>query len=97
MEQPFPLPGRDGAAPRLKAYLQWMVNAYWEPLDFKLPPVPDDCDGPWRRWIDTALESPEDACAWRRGIPVAEQHYRVQPRSLVILILPETGKATVPR
>ena len=84
-------------APRLKAYLQWMVNAYWEPLDFKLPPVPDDCDGPWRRWIDTALESPEDACAWRRGIPVAEQHYRVQPRSLVILILPETGKATVPR
>jgi len=76
-------------APRLGAYLHWMVNAYWEPLQFNLPPVPDECQGPWRRWIDTALENPEDACEWRCGKPVTVEQYRVESRSLVILILPE--------
>ena len=40
----------------LRVYL--ILNAYWEPLDFELPPVGDGGAGPWRRWIDTALESP---------------------------------------
>src|SRR5712691_5385545 len=31
-----------------------IANAYWEPLDFALP------DGSWRRWIDTARDSPQD-------------------------------------
>ena len=48
-----------------------------------------ECQGPWRRWIDTALESPDDACEWRCGKPVTADQYRVEPRSLVILILPE--------
>ena len=30
-----------------------IMNAYWEPLDFELPP--EGMDGPWRRWIDTLL------------------------------------------
>ncbi len=80
-------------APRLGAYLHWMVNAYWEPLQFTLPPVPRECQGPWRRWIDTAMESPEDACEWRCGVHVRADQYRLEPRSLVILILPEINRA----
>jgi len=71
-----------------------MVNAYWEPLQFNLPPVPAECQGPWRRWIDTALESPDDACEWRCGRPVTADQYRVEPRSLVILILAEIDRAS---
>ena len=36
-----------------------MLNAYWEPLTFELPPAPGVYQG-WRRWIDTFLESPND-------------------------------------
>jgi len=36
-----------------------MVNAYWEPLRFSLPDVPDGC-GPWRRIIDTFQDPPSD-------------------------------------
>ena len=36
-----------------------MFNAYWEPLEFELPPLPPG-DG-WLRAIDTALPGPEDA------------------------------------
>ena len=76
-------------APRLGATLHWIVNAYWEPLSFEIPPVPADCRGPWRQWIDTARESPHDICEWRCGVPVAVARYDVQPRSLVILVVEE--------
>ncbi|NUQ61944.1 MAG: glycogen debranching protein GlgX [Pirellulales bacterium] len=74
-------------APRLGAVFHWMLNAYWEPLDFELPPAPSEHPGPWRRWVDTALESPEDIFPWRCGPAVTNAHYNVQPRSLVILVL----------
>jgi glycogen operon protein len=67
-----------------------MVNAYWERLRFELPPVPEGCEGPWRRWVDTAREPPDDICEWRCGLPVATDRYDVQPRSLVILTLEDT-------
>ncbi|MEN6497339.1 MAG: glycogen debranching protein GlgX [Thermoguttaceae bacterium] len=75
-------------AARLGAALHWMVNAYWGPLRFELPPVPAEFQGPWRRWIDTYREPPDDICEWSCGWPVTDSHYLVQPRSLVILILP---------
>ena len=40
-----------------------ILNAYWEPLDFELPPRP--AGGPWRRWIDTSRPSPEDIVEWK--------------------------------
>ncbi|MCR4411205.1 MAG: glycogen debranching protein GlgX [Thermoguttaceae bacterium] len=79
-------------APRLGVSLHWMINSYWEPLSFDLPPVPEGCQGPWRQWVDTARESPEDICEWRCGPPVAGAHYNVQARSSVILILQETQR-----
>jgi hypothetical protein len=36
-----------------------MLNAYWEPLIFKLAPP----DHRWRRWVDTSLTQPEDIYA----------------------------------
>jgi hypothetical protein len=37
-----------------------ILNAYWEPLEFELPQTGKHGAGPWRRWIDTALDSPYD-------------------------------------
>ena len=64
-----------------------MLNAYWEPLTFQLPPVPGESRQPWRRCIDTALASPDDLCSWDKAPFVARATYDVQPRSLVFLAL----------
>jgi isoamylase len=62
-----------------------MLNAYWEPLPFELPPLPAASREPWRRWIDTALASPDDIRPWDEAPFVGEATYRVQPRSVVVL------------
>jgi glycogen operon protein len=80
-------------APRLGATLHWMVNAYWEPLIFELPPVPAGCPGPWYRWVDTSCDSPADISDWRRSSPTTTASYNVQPRSLVILVLHDAQSA----
>jgi isoamylase len=56
------------------------MNAYWERLDFELPRLDVDCV-PWRRWIDTALESPNDIVERQeRSLslvePIKLKHYR---------------------
>ena len=59
-----------------------ILNAYWEPLEFELPPN----DGnPWHRWIDTGLGSPDDISEWQYAPPVAGGDYRAGPRSVVAL------------
>ena len=62
-----------------------MVNAYWEPLAFDIPP-PDPRGGPWRRIIDTALDSPADICDWADATIVRAPKYAVGPRSIVLLL-----------
>jgi isoamylase len=64
--------------------LHGMLNAYWEPLRFALPPA--DQGKAWRRWIDTFLASPDDICPWEKAPAVAEDHYLVQPRSMAFLV-----------
>jgi glycogen operon protein len=68
--------------------LHGMLNAYWEPLTFELPPVPAEGREPWRRWIDTARPSPDDIAAWAEGPPVTAAANPVEPRSLVLLVRP---------
>ena len=63
-------------------YFHLMLNAYWEPLEFELPRVDA---GPWRRWIDTALESPDDIVPWEQSSEVSGNSYRVADRSVVML------------
>ena len=67
--------------------LHTMLNAYWEPLSFQLPPVAGDRGQPWRRCIDTALASPNDICPWEKAPPVAQSTYIVEPRSVVVLAM----------
>jgi glycogen operon protein len=62
-----------------------MLNAYWEPLDFELPPGEEGGPGAWRRWIDTSRESPEDIVPWEAAPAVAGRTYRAEARSMVVL------------
>jgi len=66
--------------PGARYRLHLMVNAYWEPLEFEVPP-----GGLWRRIIDTFPDSPEDVCYWEDAPRIEGPSYRVQPRSMVFL------------
>ena len=66
--------------PPARLHLHAILNAYWEPLDFELPPL-----RPWRRRIDTALDSPHDIADWHSAPIVSGAVYRVEPRSVVVL------------
>ncbi len=72
---------------RASFLLHGMLNAYWEPLTFELPPIPAENRQRWRRCIDTALESPDDIYPWDQAPLVAQTTYMVQPRSVVLLVM----------
>jgi isoamylase len=72
---------------RARYRIHGMLNAYWEPLAFELPPPPAGSDQHWRRWIDTALEAPDDVAAWDHAPAVRDALYRVEPRSMAFLAL----------
>jgi isoamylase len=61
-----------------------ILNAYWEPLDFELP-VCDDREG-WHRWIDTALDPPDEIVEWQKAPSVPGRTYHVGARSVVMLV-----------
>jgi isoamylase len=69
-----------------KMLLHLILNAYWEPLDFELPPVESAGGKPWRRWIDTALDSPQDIVDWQSAPAVPGTTYRAEARSVVVLV-----------
>jgi isoamylase len=64
--------------------LHGMLNAYWEPLDFELHPLPAGA-GPWKRLIDTARAEPEDCCGEGSAPRVDGARCRVEARSFVLL------------
>ena len=65
--------------------LHAMVNAWWQPLTFRLPAA-DGSEACWCRWIDTGRPSPEDIVAWPDLLPWEGDACSVGPRSLVVLI-----------
>jgi glycogen operon protein len=71
-----------------KMLLHLILNAYWEPLEFELPLL--DSGGKWRRWIDTALESPQDIVPWQRSPSIDSLTYRAEPHSIVVLFVGAT-------
>ena len=78
-----------------KYYVHWILNAYWEPLDFELPAVGDQSEGQWRRWLDTGLDSPEDIVPWPDARPCPGRTYRIGPHSVAVLYaLVETSGGT---
>jgi glycogen operon protein len=62
-----------------------MINAYWEPLAFELPPLVDGPHAGWRRWIDTYNESPDDISDEAEAPPVQGPTYLVRPRTVAAL------------
>jgi len=62
-----------------------IFNAYWEALDFDLPRLNDACENRWRRWIDTALDSPHDIVEWETAQSIPGYVYRAESRSVVML------------
>jgi glycogen operon protein len=65
-----------------------IFNAYWEALDFELPILRDGTQS-WRRWIDTALDPPNEICEWGAEKPVLGTTYRAGARSVVVLLAGE--------
>jgi isoamylase len=62
-----------------------IFNAYWEPLQFQLPTVDNGGENPWRRWVDTSLESPQEIVEWQKSLGVPGYTYTAGPRSVVVL------------
>ncbi len=60
-----------------------MINAYWKPLPFKIQEFERHS---WRRVIDTAKSSPQDILQPGHEILVKKNTYRLQPRSVVVLV-----------
>jgi len=51
--------------------------------EFELPKLKNG--GRWRRWIDTALESPNDIVPWQDSPEHSSDTYRALDRSVVML------------
>ena len=71
-----------------------ILNAYWEPLEFELPPLDGNSRPSWLRWIDTTLDSPHDIVEWEAAAAVPTRTYIVGPRSVVVLIARERDVAS---
>jgi glycogen operon protein len=69
-----------------------IFNAYWEPLEFELPDGGETEGKPWRRWIDTALDSPDDIVPWQTAVPLSGRSYRAQAHSVVVLLREGQGR-----
>jgi isoamylase len=65
-----------------RMFIHLILNAYREALEFELPKLEA---GPWRRWIDTALDSPHDIVPWQAASPLAGRTYHAAARSVVLL------------
>ena len=65
--------------------LHFIVNAYWEPLEFEVPTI-ESAGEAWRRCIDTSAEPPGDICNWTDAPRLQGATCRVQPRSIVMLL-----------
>ena len=64
--------------------LHLIANAYWEPLEFEVPPLGGQKS--WRRCVDTYLDPPDDIRRWEDAQILQGSACRVQPRSVVILL-----------
>lgn len=65
-------------------HLHVMFNAYWEALDFELPPL--ESRKHWHRIVDTALPSPDDFTDLATSTPISQDNYLVAARSAVVLM-----------
>jgi glycogen operon protein len=67
-----------------------ILNAYWEPLAFEVPPREAGVDA-WRRIVDTTLASPDDFTAAADAPTIETDTYLAGPRSIVVLAAQRTN------
>ncbi len=81
----FALDGRRTDRPEVDRDIYVAFNAFWKPLLFRIPASPSG--RAWRRTVDTAKPSPEDALGPDEGpIVRASQFYQLEARSMIILV-----------
>jgi len=61
-----------------------MVNSWWRPLTFELPPLPVNLT--WHRVVDTSLASPQDIVERSEAPEVTSDRIELSWHSLVVLI-----------
>jgi isoamylase len=66
--------------------MHFMVNAYWESLEFEVPESIGDTHCMWKVWIDTSAESPGDIHELTEAPALTERKYNLCSHSLVVLI-----------
>lgn len=71
--------------------LHVMLNSYWKPLFFELPPPPG-LDMKWHRIIDTYLGAGHDILLPEEAPQIVHKHYQLQPRSCVLLMAKTPNK-----
>jgi glycogen operon protein len=76
--------------------LHVMLNAYWEPLQFEIPPSAGDRPASWRRCVDTAAGPPDDFHPWEDAPAIEDRACVVQPRSVVVLAMGLAPDAATP-
>ena len=65
-------------------HLHVLLNAYWKPLNFELPPL--QSGNYWHRIVDTALPAPNDFADLEVAPKIEKNSYLVTARSSVILM-----------
>ena len=70
--------------------LHLIVNAYWEPLEFEIPPLEETES--WRRCVDTYLDPPDDICGWADA-PSVQGSTSGFSRARWSFCLPKLGKS----
>jgi isoamylase len=64
--------------------MHYMLNAYCEPLTFEIPEIVTNSQ--WKRWIDTALQSPYDISDFQNAVNISINKYELKPYSIVLLL-----------
>ena len=59
-----------------------IFNAYWKPVEFQIPDVPNDFNQ-WHRIIDTSFDAPDDIRL--EGVEFAKSSYLAKSRSTILL------------
>jgi isoamylase len=68
-----------------------MINAYWEDLNFR---IQEGDANDWMRIADTSKPGPLDLVEIGTEEPIASLDYKVNARSVVVLLRAASGAAT---
>ena len=85
LERPFPQPRLRGGAPAGRAARVPDPERVLGAAGVRAAAGGDGDAGPWRRWIDTALESPQDIVPWQTAPALSGPTYRAAAHSVVVL------------